>query len=167
MRHSPPDHALECPLLLTKVRPWQLRRPMIDIRHSTLALLATFVGCATMHSGMMRSADTLGSTTSAFVAVAGDNLPHAAEFAGQAHYFVEAVDGAGDRQVISAYERLWNDYQALREDVRRSGSQQTRDDFKPVAKAFASVARDIRWYADADSALYARGGFQHDPYYDP
>jgi hypothetical protein len=27
--------------------------------------------------------------------------------------------------------------------------------------------RDMSGYVDADSALYARGGYQHDPYYDP
>jgi hypothetical protein len=38
---------------------------------------------------------------------------------------------------------------------------------KPVTRAFRDVVRGISGYADADSALYARGGYQHDPYYDP
>jgi hypothetical protein len=33
--------------------------------------------------------------------------------------------------------------------------------------ALNHVALDIRGYADADGSVYARGGFPHDPYYDP
>ena len=139
---------------------------MIDIRLSAIALLVSLVGCATVRSSMMTSANKLGSSATAFVGDAGRQFPHAAEFAFQAHDFLETVDRAGDRQVILAYGQLWDAYQALREEVERSGSQQAQGDFKTVTQAFTYVARNIRGYADADSALYARGGFQHDPYYD-
>jgi len=139
---------------------------MIDIRLSAIALLVSLVGCATVRSSMMTSANQLGSSATAFVGDAGRQFPHAAEFAFQAHDFLETVDRAGDRQVILAYGQLWDAYQALREEVERSGSQQAQGDFKTVTQAFTYVARNIRGYADADSALYARGGFQHDPYYD-
>jgi hypothetical protein len=129
--------------------------------------MTTLVGCATVQSSMMRSADNLGSSANAFAGDAGRPFPHAAEFASQARYFLETVDRAGDREVISAYERLWDAYHALRDEVERSGSRRAEAGFKSVTQEFTYVARDIRGYADADSSIYARGGFQHDPYYDP
>jgi hypothetical protein len=140
---------------------------MTDLRSSIILVLMTLVGCATVHSSMMRSANNLGSSADAFADEAGRHFPHAVEFARQAHYFLETLDRAGDREVISAYEGLWDAYHALRDEVARSSSPGAEVDFKPVTQAFTYVARDIRGYADADSAIYARGGFQHDPYYDP
>lgn len=140
---------------------------MIAIRGSIVPVLITLVGCATVHGSMMRSADNLGSSANAFAGEASRDFPHAAEFASLANYFLATVDRAGDREVISAYEGLWNAYHALRYEVERSGSRQAQVDFKPVTEAFTYVARDIRGYADADGSIYARGGFQHDPYYDP
>lgn len=115
----------------------------------------------------MTSADKLELSANAFVGDAGRQFPRAAGFAWQAHHFLETVDRAGDRQVILAYGQLWNEYQALREEVERSSSQPAQVDFKTVTQAFTHLARDIRGFADADNSLYARGGFQHDPYYDP
>jgi hypothetical protein len=66
-----------------------------------------------------------------------------------------------------AYEQLWRKYQALRQEVERSDSRQAQIDLKSVTQAFRDVVGDMSGYADADSALYARGGYQHDPYYDP
>lgn len=140
---------------------------MFDIRSSIILVLMTLVGCATVHSSIMRSADNLGSSASAFAVDAGRDFPRAAEFSNQAGYFLETVDRASDREVISAYERLWAAYHALRYEVEHSGNQRAEADFKPVTQAFTHVARDMRGYADADGSLYARGGFQHDPYYDP
>jgi hypothetical protein len=76
------------------------------------------------------------------------------------------ADQAGDREVISAYERLWDKYQVLRDEVERSHSPGAHVDFKAVSEAFTDVAHDVREYSDADGSIYARGGFQHDPYYD-
>ncbi|SRR5581483_391933 len=140
---------------------------MFDIRRGAIAVFVTLVGCATVHSSMMTSANKLGSSAYAFVGDAGRQFPHATEFAWQVQHFLQTVDRAGDRQVILAYEQLWDAYHALREEVEHSGSQHAQVDFKPVTQAFTHVARDIHWYADADSSIYARGGFQHDPYYDP
>jgi hypothetical protein len=140
---------------------------MIDIRSSIIPVIMTLVGCVTVHSSMMRSANNLELSANAFAVDEGHHFPHATEFASRAHYFLETVDHAGDREVISAYEHLWDAYHALRDEVERSGSQRAEFDFKSLTQAFTYVARDIRGYADADSSIYARGGFQHDPYYDP
>jgi len=55
----------------------------------------------------------------------------------------------------------------LQDEVEHSGSRRAEVDFEPVTQAFTYVARGMRRYADADTSVYARGGFQHDPYYDP
>jgi len=144
---------------------------MIFVRSSvtvTSALvLVTLASCATTHSNMMTSAGGLVRSADAFASDTRDYSQDAREFADQAHDFRETVDRAGDREVILAYEQLWRRYQALRHEVERSDSQQARVDFKSVTRAFRDVVREISRYADADSALYARGGYQHDPYYDP
>ena len=140
---------------------------MIDVRRNVIPVLVALAGCATTHSAMMSSADDLERSTDAFVSDAGREFPDAREFANLEHHFLETVDRAGDREVISAYEHLWDAYHAIRHEVERSGSLQAQADFKPVTQAFIYVVRDIRAYADADSAVYARGGFQHDQYYDP
>ncbi len=132
--------------------------------------LLTLAGCATVRTSMLSSAGTLESSANAFLgqaSEAGRAIPHAADFAADAHHFVETVNRAGDREVMLTYEHLWDAYHTLRDEVAASGSERARIDFEPVTRAFAGVALDIRGYADADSALYARGGFQHDPYYDP
>jgi hypothetical protein len=116
---------------------------------------------------MMTSAGRLERRADAFASDTRGYFRDAPEFADQAHDFRETVDRAGDRDVILAYEQLWRTYQVLRHEVERSDSPQARVDLKSVTEAFRDVVRDIRGYADADSALYARGGYQHDPYYDP
>ena len=116
---------------------------------------------------MMISAGRLERSADAFASDARGYFHDAPEFVDQAHDFRETLDRAGDRDVILAYEQLWRTYQALRQEVERSGSPQAEVDLKPVTRAFRDVVRDISGYADADSALYARGGYQHDPYYDP
>ena len=140
---------------------------MIYLRSSVLLLSMAVVGCTTVHSRMMKSADILGSNASAFAGHAGGNIPRAIEFAGETRFFIATVDHGGDREVISAYERLWDEFHALREDVGRSNGPGAQIDFKPVRQAFANVARNVSGYSDADGSIYARGGFQHDPYYDP
>jgi hypothetical protein len=116
---------------------------------------------------MMTSAGRLERSADAFAGYTRGNFRDARELSDQAHDFRETVDRAGDREVISAYEQLWRSYQALRHEVERSDSRQAQVDFKSVTSAFRDVVRDMSGYADADSALYARGGYQHDPYYDP
>jgi isopenicillin N synthase-like dioxygenase len=144
---------------------------MIFVRSSVIVtsalVLVTLASCATTHSNMMTSADTLEHSADAFAGDTRGYFRHAREFAEQAHDFRETIDRAGDREVILAYEQLWRNYQALRHEVERSDSEQVQADWKSVTRAFRDVVRDMTGYADADSALYARGGFQHDPYYDP
>ncbi|HEV7445414.1 MAG TPA: hypothetical protein VGO18_22655, partial [Steroidobacteraceae bacterium] len=109
----------------------------------------------------------LERSADAFAGYTRGDFPDAREFADQAHDFRETVDRAGDREVILAYEQLWRTYQALRHEVERSDSRQAQVDLKSVTSAFRDVVRAMSGYADADGALYARGGYQHDPYYDP
>jgi len=120
-----------------------------------------------MHSNMMTSVGRLERSADAFASETRGYFRDASEFADQAHDFRETVDRSGDREVILAYEQLWRTYQALRHEVERSDSRQAQVDLKPVTRAFRDFVRDISGYADADSALYASGGYQHDPYYDP
>jgi uncharacterized protein YifE (UPF0438 family) len=140
---------------------------MTYLRTGVVLLVMAVLGCATVHSRMMKSADTLGSSANAFAGDAGRDLPHVVEFASETRSFLATVDQASDREVISAYERLWDKYQALREEVERSHSPDAHVDFKAVSQAFTDVVHDVRGYSDADGSIYARGGFQHDPYYDP
>jgi hypothetical protein len=151
---------------------------MIVLRSSVIAtsalVLVVLTSCATTHSNMMASAGRLERSAGAFASDTRGYFRDAAEFADQAHEFRETVDQAGDREVILAYEQLWRSYQALHHEVQalhheveRLDSRQAQIDFKPVTQAFGDVVRDMSGYADADSALYARGGYQHDPYYDP
>jgi hypothetical protein len=144
---------------------------MIVVRSSVIVMsalvLVALASCATTHSNMMASVGRLERSADAFASDTRGYFRHAPEFADQAHDFRETVDRAGDREVILAYEQLWRTYQALRHEVERSDSRQAQVDLKPVTRAFRDVVRDISGYADADSALYARGGYQHDPYYDP
>jgi hypothetical protein len=144
---------------------------MIIVRSTVIAtsawVLVALAGCATTHSNMRTSAGRLERSADTFARETRAYFRDAPEFAGQAHDFRETVDRAGDRDVILAYEQLWRSYYALRHEVERSDSRQAQVDLKPVTQAFRDVVRDIPGYADADPAIYARGGFQHDQYYDP
>jgi hypothetical protein len=144
---------------------------MIVVRSSVIVVsawvLVALTSCASVHNNMMTSADRLERSADAFASDTRGYFRDAPEFADQAHGFLETVDRAGDREVILAYEQLWRSYQALRHEVERSDNRQAQVDLKPVTRAFRNVVRNMSGYADADSALYARGGFQHDPYYDP
>jgi hypothetical protein len=141
---------------------------MLIVRSNVLArsalVLLALAGCAT-NSNLATSAGRLERSADAFARDTRGYFRDAPEFADQAHGFRETVERAGDREVVLAYEQLWRSYQVLRHEVERSDNRQV--DLNPVKQAFRDVVRDITWYADADTALYARGGFQHDPYYDP
>jgi hypothetical protein len=148
-----------------------LAAPMIVVRSSVIVMsalvLVALASCATMHNNMMTSAGRLERSADAFASDTRGNFRDAREFADQAHAFGETVDRAGDREVVLAYEQLWRSYQALRHEVERSDNRHAQVDLKSVTWAFRDVVREMSGYADADSALYARGGYQHDPYYDP
>ena len=134
---------------------------------AVVGLAVTLVGCVTAHSDMIRSVNNLQRNASTFVGNPGNQFPHASQFVGQADSFLETVQSAGDREVILAYDRLWDMYHVLRAEVARSGSRQAEIEFKPLTQAFSYIVLDMQGYANADAVVYARGGFQHDPYYDP
>jgi len=144
---------------------------MIVVRSGVIAMsaliLVALASCATTRSQMLTSSDRLERSAAAFAIETRDYFPDASEFADQVRAFRETVDRAGDREVLSEFEQLWNNYYALRDEVEHSDSQQAKVGFKPVTQAFREVVSDIKGYADSDPALYARGGFQHDQYYDP
>jgi hypothetical protein len=137
-------------------------------------VLGVLAGCATTHVPMMTSADRLERNAEAFANVTAHEsavtdpttgyLSDARGFAHQAHDFRETVeDRAGDREVTLAFEHLWHSYHALRDEVDRSDSRQAQVGLKPVTQAFLRVEHEMAGYAD--SALYARGGYRYDPYY--
>lgn len=145
---------------------------MIVVKSSVSVALAlalvTLAACvATNSDNMKKSAARLERGADAFARNTRGQFRDAPEFADHARDFRETLDHAGDREVVLAYEQLWRSYQSLRHEVKRSDSQQAQSDLQPVTEAFRDVVRRISGYADADNALYARGGYQHDPYYDP
>jgi hypothetical protein len=114
---------------------------------------------------MVTSAGKLERSADAFANDSGGYFRAAPEFADKVRDFREAVERSGDREVILNYEKLWRSYQALRREVERSDIPQLRVDFESVTSAFHNVVGYLNGYAD--NAVYARGGYQHDPYYDP
>jgi len=125
---------------------------------------------------MIRAADRLERNADAFdthtryepdpTSSAAGDFRDARDFVELAHDFRQTVDSAGDREVIFAFEHLWRSYHALRDEVFRLPSRQARADLKPVTEAFVDVQRIVKnGYSYADSALYASGGYQFDPYY--
>jgi hypothetical protein len=148
-----------------------------DIVIATLWLvLVPLASCATTRDRMIRAADRLERNADAFDSdtrcepgptySATGCFRGAREFAEQAHDFRQMADDAGDREVIFAFEHLWHSYHALRDEVLSLHSRQARADLKPVTEAFVDVQRVVKnGYSYADSALYASGGYQFDPYY--
>jgi hypothetical protein len=142
---------------------------------ATLWAVLPLASCATTHDRMIRAADRLERNADAFDSEtryepdpaysATGCFRGAREFVEQAHDFRQVLDSAGDREVIFAFEHLWRSYQALRDEACLH-SRQARADLKPVTEAFVDVQRIVKnGYSYADSALYASGGYQFDPYY--
>ncbi len=140
-----------------------------------LALLV-LTGCATPHTRTVIAADTLARRADAFAAAhcyeakgvpSSRYSPESCQFADQAREFRFALDGEeGDQEVVRAFQRLWRSYHALREGICRSADRPVRASLNPVAEAFKDVQRNvITGYSYADPALYASGGYAHDPYY--
>lgn len=143
---------------------------------ATLWLVLVPLGsCATTQDRMIRAADRLARTAEAFDSNTRELDPThsgtgyfggAREFVEQAHDFRQTVDTAGDQEVILAFEQLWRSYHALRDEVDRLRSRQARAGLNSVTEAFVDVQRIVKnGYSYADSALYASGGYQFDPYY--
>ncbi len=154
---------------------------MVLVRAFVIAtlLLAVdlLVGCATNENRTAASADRLERVADAFagrtcsepnVACTGNSyLQLARGFSDEAHEFRRTLeDGAGARDVLLAYERLWRRYHRLRHEVSRFSGQALQADWTPVTAAFADVQQHVKaWYSDADPDLYIRGGYVFDPYY--
>ena len=154
---------------------------MVPVRAFVIAtlLLAVdlLVGCATTGNRTAAAADRLERAADAFAGrscyepnVACTNNPHlqaARGFSDEAREFRRTLEeGAGDRDVLLAYERVWRRYRTLRYEVSRLGDGALRADWSPVTAAFADVQQHVRaWYSDADPYLYSRGGYVLDPYY--
>lgn len=139
-------------------------------------LCVALASCTTMHERIIRAGDRLERNANALASGAtyergatdlvGGYLRAAREFANEAQDFRRVADGAGDRDVVLAFEELWRSYHRLRHEVHRSHSPQARADFKPVTEAFVQVQRIVRnGYSYADTAVYARGGYYLDPFY--
>jgi hypothetical protein len=135
----------------------------------TASLMAVaMAGCATMpHGGLHRSADRLDRNAQAF-ALDAQNAPRgydsgsgytedAEDFADQAHEFRRMVDSsdASRGDVRASFHDLSRSYNALRDEVRRSGSYDARRDLRPVTQAYLDVEDDMGGagsrYSDADS----------------
>lgn len=139
----------------------------------SIVLLA---GCTTTQTRTEKAAQTLERSAEAFVAgtcyepnagcATSRYLPAARVFADQARRFDQTLQGAGDREVVLAFERLWRSYHTLRDEVSRSRDHQARDELKPVTRKFIDVQRDVKnGYSYADPTVYASGGYTFDPYY--
>jgi hypothetical protein len=133
-------------------------------------------GCTTTQTRTTIAAQRLERSAEAFVAGtcyepnAGCStnryLPAARAFADQAQRFGQTLQGAGDQEVVLAFERLWRSYHALRDEVNHSGDRQARAELKPVTRSFIDVQLHVKnGYSYADPTLYASGGYTFDPYY--
>jgi hypothetical protein len=139
-------------------------------------VLVPLASCATTHGRLIGAADRLERNADAFDSDTPYELDPTysatgyfratREFVEQVRDFRQTVDSAGDQEVIFAFEHLWRSYHALRDEVDRLHSRQTRADLKRVTEAFVDVQRIVKnGYSYADSALYPSGGYQFDPYY--
>jgi hypothetical protein len=130
----------------------------------TLHLVA---GCAATGNRSTVTADRLTSAADAFAARSDSSLPLAHDFSDEAREFRRTlVDRLSERDVLLAYERLWRRYHALGYEVSRSGDHALRENWRAVTAAFADVQQHVKArYSEADPALYSRGGYGFDPYY--
>jgi len=148
---------------------------LLEIASLALAI-AILAGCATTHTRTARAADRLERRADAFAArscyeprdacLASRYLSGARGFADEAREFRRTIDGAGDQQVVLAYERLWRKYHTLRDEVCGLRDRQVQGDLKPLKQAFVDVQRLVKnGYSYADPGLLASGGYVLDPYY--
>ncbi|MGH8287877.1 MAG: hypothetical protein ACREV7_02455 [Steroidobacteraceae bacterium] len=135
----------------------------------TASLMAVAIaGCATTpHGGLHRSADRLDRNAQAFAQDAqdapraynsgSDYSEDAQDFANRAHEFRRTVESsdASRGDVRTSFHDLSRSYNALRDDVQRSGSSDARRDLQPVTQAYLDIEDDMGGagsrYSDADS----------------
>src|SRR6185437_959569 len=118
-----------------------------------LAVVA-LAGCATTQTQTLRAAESLERNAKVFAAGTCDEpnagcsanryLPAARAFADQTQRFGDTLRGAGDPQVVLAFERLWRSYHTLRDEVARARDPRVRADLKPVTRTFIDVQRHVK-----------------------
>lgn len=143
----------------------------------TASLMAVaLTGCATTrHGGLDRSADRLDQNAQAFVQDAeeaprgySENTGYtedARDFADRAHEFRRTVEdsedrSADDRDVKASFDELSRSYHELRDDVERSGGEDSRRDFDPVTRAYLDVEDEM---GGAGQGRYSESDYDHDP----
>lgn len=120
-------------------------------------LAVALAGCATTpHGGLSRSAARLDRSARAFSRDAQEAprgydqhtgyVQDAQDFAMRAREFRRTVvdaRGGDDRSVRSSFDDLSRSYNALRDEVDRSGSLHARRDLRPVTRAYLDVQDDM------------------------
>lgn len=123
----------------------------------TAALMAVaLAGCATTpHGGLHRSADRLDRNAQAFAQDAQDAprgyaggsgyAEDAQDFANRAYEFRRTVEDsdASRSDVRASFNDLSRSYNALRDEVQRSGSSDASRDLQPVTQAYLDVEDDM------------------------
>ena len=144
----------------------RLSRKAVCLTASLMAV--ALAGCATTpHGGLNRSADRLERNAQAFALDAqdaprgynngSDYSEDAQDFANRAREFRRTVDSseASTDEVRASFHDLSRSYNALRDDVQRSGSPDAQRDLQPVTQAYLDVEDDMGGagsrYSDADS----------------
>ena len=134
---------------------------------TALLLAVALAGCATTpHGGLQRSADRLDRNALAFAQDAQDAprgydtgsgyTEDAQDFADRAHEFRRTVEDpdASRADLRASFHDLSRSYNALRDDVERSGSDAVRRDLRPVTQAYLDVEDDMGGagsrYSEAD-----------------
>jgi hypothetical protein len=118
--------------------------------------VVALAGCAsTPHGGLHRSADRLDRNAQAFAEDAqdaprgysggGGYAEDAQDFANRAHEFRRAVEDpdANRGDVRASFQDLSRSYNALRDDVQRSGNSDATRDLQPVTQAYLDVEDDM------------------------
>jgi hypothetical protein len=139
----------------------------------TASLMAVaLAACATTapHGGLRRSADRLDRNAQAFAQDAqeaprgyDENASYtqeAQDFADRAHEFRRTLEDrdADSRDVRASFHDLSRSYNALRDDVQRSGDPDASRDLRPVTRAYLDVEDDMGGaaapsrYSDEDDA---------------
>lgn len=136
----------------------------------TASIMAlALAGCATArHGGLDNSAARLDRSAEAFVQDAQDApsadggragyTRDAQDFAERAHGFRRTVEGQGadSPEAKASFHDLSRSYNALRDEVQRSGGRVARRDLRPVTRAYLDVEDDMGGagersrYSDAD-----------------
>ena len=125
-----------------------------------LGLALLLAGCATTGGSLSSSADKLARNADTLARSADDDSRYsrdARELADEAGDFHKLLSDrrADDRDVKTAFNELSRDYHALRDEVDRDDSRETRLDFRGVTEAYLDVEREMGRYAASERRRYA------------